>query len=117
MFELLLALGLTLLLVLSAAALAWLPWWVVFGAGLVLAAIGLVAGVPAGLAYHVRLHQALAPRGALPARWWLRPTAFHGALVDGERRAVLRWFRAGAVGFALALGGLLLVAAGAVRSE
>src|SRR5262252_5310339 len=78
-------LGLVLLLASALALSGWicavLPWETVFGAGLLLAALGIVAGVPAGVVYHARLYQALAPRDALPARWWLRPVELHARLL------------------------------------
>jgi hypothetical protein len=59
--------------------------------------------------YHVRLYAALQPRGALPARWWLRPVALHDQLEADERQVVLRWFYAGGAGFFLTAAGCALV--------
>jgi hypothetical protein len=100
----------------AAALVSFTPWWWLFGAGLGLMALGLLVGVPAGLAYHVRLYRALAPRGLLGRAWWLHPTGLHGALSDGDRRHLRVPFRLGAAGFVIALLGCLLFAIGALRS-
>ena len=84
--------------------------WVDGGIGLMWA--GMVFGVPAGLWYHVLLARALRPIGALPERWWLRPTALHGALPVAARRPVLFWCGFGALGFVVAVAGCLAVAVG-----
>ena len=114
-------LALVLLLALALACSGWvcavLPWETVFGAGLLLTALGIVAGVPAGVVYHARLYQALAPRDALPARWWLRPVELHARLLPAERPGVMRWFSVGAAGFVLALVGSVAVAVGLWRSR
>lgn len=79
------------------------------GAGAI--ALGLAAGIPAGIAYHIALHRALAAHGSAPRRWWWHPTRLHASLPAARLRPVLPWFRAGAAGFALALGGCALVLA------
>ena len=95
------------------ALLAVVPWDVTFGCGVALVALGMAVGVPAGALYHVQLYRALRPTGA---RWWLHPTGLHSQLRDGQRGAVMRWFRIGAVGFLLAIVGCVMVAVGAWRS-
>ena len=60
----------------------------------------------------MRLHQVLRRRGALPARWWLRPANLHPRLRSEERPEVLPWFYAGGVGFAVTVTGCLTVIAG-----
>jgi hypothetical protein len=86
--------------------------WMVAGA--VITGVGLLAGVPTGFWYHVALHRCLAPRLALPPRWWLHPVALHPALRASERRAVLSWFTAGGVGFAIAVVGCAITLLGVV---
>jgi hypothetical protein len=93
--------------------LAVVPWDVTFGCGVALVALGMAVGVPAGALYHLQLYRALRPTGA---RWWLHPTGLHGQLRDGQRGAVMRWFRIGAVGFLVAIIGCVMVAVGAWRS-
>src|SRR5579885_2592688 len=105
------------LLVGSAFAVALLPWSFVFGAGLWLGAIGLVVGLPTGFWYHVALRRRLAARGGLPADWWWRPTAHHDRLDAADRRRVMPWFYAGAVGFVLTIAGCILAAVGVVRGR
>ena len=78
--------------------------------GLWLAAGGLVLGVPTGLVYHLALRRALLAAGRLPTRWWLRPTALHGAVPAERRASVLAWCHAGAAGFVISVAGCALVA-------
>ena len=96
------------------ALLAVVPWDVTFGCGVALVALGMAVGVPAGALYHLQLYRALRP--APGSRWWLHPTGLHGQLRDGQRGAVMRWFRIGALGFLLAIVGCAMVAVGALRS-
>jgi hypothetical protein len=95
------------------ALVAVVPWDVTFGCGVSLVVLGMAVGVPAGALYHLQLYRALRPS---TARWWLHPTGLHAQLRDGQRRAVMRWFRIGAIGFLLAITGCVLVAIGALRS-
>jgi hypothetical protein len=97
--------------------LAVASWDIVFVIGLALVLVGMGVGVPAGVVYHAKLWRALAPRGALGRTWWLRPTAFHGALEAGERPGVMRWFYIGAVSWVLAVAGCVIAALGAVRGQ
>lgn len=82
-----------------------------FVAGAAAIALGLAAGIPAGIAYHLALSRALAAGGAVPPRWWWHPTRLHGSIPETRRRSVMPWFHAGAVGFLLALAGCILVLA------
>ena len=109
MLEGALALSLLTALALLGLALAAPPpsllavgFWVALG--------GLALGVPTGLVYHLALRRALLTAGRLPARWWLRPTALHGALPAARRASVLAWCRAGAAGFVISVTGCALVA-------
>lgn len=88
------------------------PWEITFGIGVALISIGMAVGVPAGALYHLKLWRALRPG----AGWWLHPTGLHARLTVGDRPAVMRWFKVGAAGFVIALGGCALVAVGALRS-
>ena len=106
MFELLLAIGLVVVLVLVVA----LPWTSVLIAGIWATGIGLVFGVATGFWYHVALGRSLARRAPLPPRWWLRPVSLHERLEAGDRSRVLPWFYAGGVGFVLTVAGLVLIA-------
>lgn len=80
-----------------------------------LSAAGLAFGLPTGLVYHLALREALLAAGALPARWWLRPTALHDAIPAASRRRVLAWCGAGAAGFLVTVLGCALLALAAFR--
>ena len=69
--------------------------------------LGLAAGVPTGLWYHVALYRALTPRMPLPRRWWLSPTELHPHVGEAEMKRIRPWFVIGGVGFIVSLiGGL-----------
>ncbi len=79
--------------------------------GLWVLAAGLLIGLPTGLWYHVVLFRALAPRKALPPRWWRSPVELHPLLTPHEHARMLPWFMLGAVGFGLCLvGGVAAIA-------
>jgi hypothetical protein len=82
-----------------------------FTAGAGAIALGMIGGVPAGLAYHFLLFRAMSRSGAAPNGWWWHPTAMHERLPEAARRSIMPWFRAGAAGFLLALVGCALVVA------
>jgi hypothetical protein len=84
-------------------------------AGFWIAAAGLAFGVPTGAIYHVALRNALLGAERLPARWWLQPTALHGEIPEDDRRRVLAWCYAGALGFLVTVAGCALVAIAAFR--
>ena len=105
-----LALGMFLLLAASAVALQFLDWTFLVWGGVACIAIGLVLGVPTGVVYHLQLWRALHPRGALPARWVLNPTAHHRQLRPDERWRVLSWFYAAAAAWSVSVLGCVLVA-------
>jgi hypothetical protein len=115
-YELALVAALVLLLSGAAALLFWIAWGWLLALGLVLAALGLLVGVPTGMLYHVRLRIALAAGGPLPARWWLHPTPLHQRLDADQRRWVLRPFYAGAAGFLAIVLGCGLTVVGILRS-
>lgn len=69
--------------------------------GLWVLAVGLLIGIPTGLWYHLVLYRQLAPRMALPPRWWRAPVELHPLLTPVEFRRVRPWFLAGAAGFLL----------------
>ncbi len=92
----------------------WLaPWENLFGAGMWVTAAGFLIGVPTGFVYHVRLYQALKPRGELPPGWFWRPLRFNERLRSEERPTVMSWCYIGGLGFAVICLGLLLMGAGA----
>jgi hypothetical protein len=112
MVELLIVLGVLVGVVVIAAV----PWSWLLLAGAVTTGLGLAFGVATGLWYHIALARALAPAGALTARWWLRPVPLHERLDDTGRRRVLPWFYAGAAGFVVTVAGLVLIAISLVAS-
>lgn len=107
------ALVMTLALVGGLGPLVPPEQWTLVGA--VVTGIGLAAGVPTGLWYHVALYRRLQPRTSLPPRWWLDPVALHARLRPDERRGVLTWFALGGIGFAIVVLGCVLTAVGLVR--
>jgi len=111
------ALVLATLAALSGGAWAWttLPPDLLLAAGLWAVVAGLGFGLPTGLVYHVELHRALATRGELPRRWWLRPIALHPLLPPESSFRVLAWCRLGALGCAVAFLGCAVFALGAFR--
>jgi hypothetical protein len=111
------ALVLATLIALSGGAWAWtaLAPDLLLAVGLWGVVAGLGFGVPTGLVYHVELRRALAVRGELPRRWWLRPIALHPLLPPESSFRVLTWCRLGALGCAVAFLGCAVFALGAFR--
>lgn len=106
MTEAAIVLGLVIMLVVVGTLVVSLPWTAIVFAGAGLIAFGFVLGVPTGFYYHVALYKRLAPRKALPERWYWSPVRYHALLRDDERSSVLCWFYLGATGFTLiVLGG------------
>jgi hypothetical protein len=109
MNEAIIVVGLVIALVVTGALVVTLPWTTLVFAGAALIGLGFVLGIPTGVYYHVALYQRLAPRGALPARWYWSPVRYHALLRDEERASVLLWFYLGAAGFAMiVLGGVIM---------
>lgn len=114
MIEALLVLGAVFLLMMLGFVAPLLPASEWIQAGGYAVAAGLLLGVPTGAVYHLRLARALARRGRLPPRWWLRPAALHGDLEPSDRARVLPWFAAGGAGFLAVVAGCLALVAGLV---
>jgi len=112
MVELFVALAVVLILlgVALGSALVGIGW--LFGLGTAAALIGLVSGAAVGVVYHAALYRTLGRRGRLPEGWYWRPTSFHRELEPEERRLVMPWFYAGALGVGVALGGCVLLLVG-----
>ena len=102
-----LALGLGLI-----SAIWIVPWETLYRGGLWVTAAGFALGVPTGLIYHLRLRQALLPRGLLPPGWFWRPIRLNERLPPAERPRVMRWCYAGGLGFLVICLGLLLMGGG-----
>ncbi len=116
MAELLLVTLLVGALVAAATTLYWLAWsWLLWG-GVGLIVCGLLVGVPTGALYHLRLRAVLAAEAALPARWWLHPTALHGDIPPPRRRWVMWPFYVGAAGFFAIVLGCGVMCVGFLRS-
>jgi len=77
-------------------------------------ALGLIAGVAAGVVYHVVLFRALSPLGVLRSGWWWRPTNLHAHLSPALRHRVMPWFSIGAAGFFVVLAGCAVILAAIV---
>lgn len=102
--------------VLAMAVLAIAPWTYLVQGGAVVALMGLVVGLPTGLAYHVQLRRELARCGPLAARWWLHPTGQHGRLDEAGKEAIRRMFRLGGAGCGVVFLGCFVVVIGILRS-
>ncbi|MGH1341833.1 MAG: hypothetical protein ACRBN8_09800 [Nannocystales bacterium] len=85
------------------------------GGGLVVAIGFLLLGSLAGGLYHLRLHQVLTARDALPPRWWVDPTKLHKELSDAEREKALPAFYAGAAAFGVCVLGCVSMVSGLAR--
>jgi hypothetical protein len=110
------------IIVLGVSGFLWALYWsvnaapeAVFMSGLWLVGSGFAFGVPTGLVYHVLLFRSLRSQGAVPHRWWIRPTSLHHAIPPEYRFRVLAWCYAGASGFFVILIGLPMAATGALR--
>jgi hypothetical protein len=111
-----------ILMVLALAGLMWGahfaasldPELLLFG-GAWLVGAGFALGLPTGFVYHVALYRSLRRIDALPAQWWLKPTALHGRIPAGDRVWVLGWCYAGAFGLFVILVGIPIGAMGAWR--
>ena len=102
--------------VVGLSALALLPWLWLLQGGAALVALGLFVGMPAGVVYHVQLHQELRAVGQLGARWWLQPIAQHVHLDDAGRERIRFMCGLGAAGCGVAFVGCLVIAVALVRS-
>ena len=96
------------LMVVCFALAAWIPWPTLLQLGALLAASGLLLGVPAGVLYHVRLRSALLRNRVLPKRWWVAPLSHHALLPEPELRNVMPACYVGATGFVVAAAGCAL---------
>lgn len=107
------ALAISILLALCGVAwtLQAASWLLLLYVGVGLVLVGLAFSTPCAVMYHLRLYQALHPRGALDRRWLWNPTGQHGRLTGEERRRVMPWFYAGAVGWVVAVAGCLFAGA------
>ncbi len=85
---------------------------VMTGIGLWTLALGLAAGLPTGLWYHVVLYRTLAKKMVLPAKWWVSPGDLHVNLAGEELARVRPWFLIGGIGFALSVAGGIAAIAG-----
>jgi hypothetical protein len=91
------------------------PLIIELGLGMLL--VGLVVGLMTGFWYHVVLYRTLAPKMALPRKWWLAPSRLHDHLSDTEQDRVRPWYRIGGLGFALCVGGGLVAIAGSLLAR
>ena len=97
-------------------ALAIAPWPLLLQAGAALAGLGLLVGLPSGVAYHIQLRRELQRCGQLAERWWLHPTGQHRYLDESGARAIRRMFRLGGGGCGVVFLGCLVVVIGILRS-
>ena len=100
----------TVMLLLSGIWVA--PWESLYYGGIWVTVAGFVVGVPTGFMYHVRLYQALHPKGELPKGWYWRPIRYNSRLLREERRGVMSWCYVGGLGFVVICVGLLMMGAG-----
>jgi len=86
----------------------FMPWQMLIGLAIGAMALGVFAGIPAGLYYHVTLRRELVRLGKLEQRWWWRPHDYHQHLDAAARRRVMPWWFVGAGGFAVIVLGFAL---------
>ena len=103
------------LVIAALVAFVLLPIAVLVFGGAALVVLGLGVGVPAGIAYHVRLHRILSEKGVLDRYWWVNPTGRHKHLDQAEMRSFARPFFIGAAGWGVAVLGTLVTAVGLFR--
>ena len=115
MLEALIVVGAVGLLVLVGGLAVTLSLEALIVTGLGCMAVGFALGVPAGALYHFVLYRCLRAHGAVPRGFVWHPTRFHDALSPEERRRVLPWFTAGALGFGLIMLGCAIFALGFLR--
>jgi hypothetical protein len=116
MLEALLVVGVVGSLVLLGTLAVSLSLEALIVTGLGCMAAGLVLGLPAGAYYHVVLYRCLRAHGDVPDDFIWHPTRHHDALSAEERKRVLPWFAAGALGFGLIMLGCTIFALGFLRT-
>jgi hypothetical protein len=84
-------------------------------AGMGLAAVGFLYGIPTAVVYHWLLYRSLAREDRLPRRWWLSPTSHHDLVPREDRRGVFVWGAVGGSGFVVIVAGILLTTIGLWR--
>lgn len=95
-------------------ALVMVPWEPLLVVGTWASAVGLGAGVPLAVVYHVQLYRGLKAGGGVPRGWIWNPIALHGDLPRAWRMRVLPWGYAGGALFGLVVLGLVLLGAALV---
>ena len=73
---------------------------------------GLALGVPTGFYYHLLLRQKLKKLGPLPKGWWVFPIKHHAVLAEEDLGSFQPWFKLGAIGFFISIGGCAMVVLG-----
>src|SRR5262245_59755595 len=116
MIEIALIVGVIALVIGVTALFALVSWYILFGLGIGLIALGMLIGVPTGFWFHVVLYRVMREKHIVQPRWWLRPIGIFEALSADDRRRVAPWMYAGGAGFVIALVGCALFAVGALRS-
>ena len=107
MFELAIAVGIIVALIVSAMVPPMSLLWISVGLG----TLGALTGLPAGFVYHAKLWRALRDEGCSTEGMLLRPYRLHVKLSEERRDPVVLWFAVGAVGFGLTMlgaGGVLM---------
>ncbi len=102
--------------VIAMMSLASMPWTILVQGGAILAALGLLVGLPTGIAYHVKLRRELERCGFAVAGWWLHPTSHHGYLDEAGRRAIGPMYRWGGTGCGVVFLGCFVAVIGILRS-
>jgi hypothetical protein len=111
--ELAISLGVIAIFAAIVVAAAFVPLLTLIAVGYWMVAIGLLAGVPGGIGYHVEMHRGL--RGTDAGAWWWSPVRHHGRLNSGAWRRVQPWFLVGVVGATTSLAGCALLVVCLVR--
>jgi hypothetical protein len=92
-----------------------LHWEFLLRLGVILTALGLLIGLPAGFYYHVRLRRCLIRNSVLPKNWILFPTRHHEHLSPSEWSGLKLWFGIGAAGFFICIAGCFFLFLGAIQ--
>lgn len=106
-----------LLVIGSTWMVSLVAWHILFGLGLLLFAVGMAVGVPAGFWFHVVLRRMMRQRSIEQRDWWLRPFNSYNRLDARDRLPMRLWLYLGGAGFLLTVLGCVLLAVGAIKNQ
>ena len=112
MIEIFVVAAIFMVLLVIASGGAIVKWNVLLLVGGAVVLVSLVAGVGAGVGYHVALYRILAPRNILKKGWIWNPTSYHGHLSAAGRKTVMPWFYTGVTCLFISFAGCAVVLIG-----